>query len=128
MRTLDMGRVVIPLLIGIAIAAMWFGPIFVISARAQEGVASWYGIPFHGRTTANGERYDMNALTCAHRKLKFGTEVRITNLSNGKTARCRINDRGPFVGGRIIDVSRLVANQLGMLRSGVARVSVLTIE
>lgn len=93
-------------------------------AAAETGVASWYGPGFHGRTTASGERFDQNAATCAHRTLKFGTRVRVTNLRNGRSATCRVNDRGPFIRGRIIDVSRGVAVRLGMIKSGTARVRV----
>lgn len=97
-------------------------------AHAQTGKASWYGPGFHGRTTANGERYDQNAATCAHRTLRFGTRVRVTNLRNGRTAVCRVNDRGPFVGGRVIDVSRGVAARLGMIRSGVVPVRLTVVR
>lgn len=93
----------------------------------MTGTASWYGPGFHGRTTASGERYNQNASTCAHRTLRFGTRVKIVNLRNKKTATCRINDRGPYAGGRIIDVSKAVAQRLGMIRSGVARVKIVII-
>ncbi|MGE0053057.1 MAG: septal ring lytic transglycosylase RlpA family protein [Hyphomicrobium sp.] len=86
----------------------------------QSGVASWYGGKFHGRKTANGERFNQNALTAAHRSLPFGTRVRVTNTSNGNTVVVRINDRGPFVGGRIIDLSRAAASSIGI--NGVGRV------
>lgn len=69
------------------------------------GIASWYGKKFHGRTTANGEKYDMYKLTAAHRKLPFNTLVTVTNLSNNKQVQVRINDRGPYIKGRIIDLS-----------------------
>jgi rare lipoprotein A (peptidoglycan hydrolase) len=90
----------------------------------ETGVASWYGGKFHGRLTANGEIYDMNALTAAHRTLPFGTVVRVTNLTNGRSIRLRINDRGPFVKGRIIDVSRRAAEELGFIVNGITRVRV----
>ncbi|MDE1468449.1 septal ring lytic transglycosylase RlpA family protein [Aurantiacibacter sp. D1-12] len=86
------------------------------------GVASYYGRRFHGRRTANGERFDMNAMTAAHRTLPFGTRVRVTNPRNGRSVVVRINDRGPFVGGRTIDLSRAAATQIGMISSGHARV------
>ena len=98
------------------------------AALAQSGAASWYGPGFHGRATASGERYDQNAATCAHRRLKFGTLVRVTVAGTGRSATCRINDRGPFVGGRIIDVSRGVAARLGMIGPGTARVTVEVIR
>ena len=94
----------------------------------QIGVASWYGARYHGRSTASGERFDMNALTAAHRTLPFGTRVRVTNLGNGRSVVVRINDRGPFVTGRIIDVSRSAAERLGFTRQGVARVEVRVVR
>lgn len=94
----------------------------------EEGVASWYGTPFHGRLTASGERYDMDGPTAAHPALPFGTVVEVHNLDNGRRSRLRINDRGPFVGGRIIDVSRHGARELGMLGPGTARVRLRVVE
>ena len=90
--------------------------------HAQEGNACWYGKEFNGKRTANGERFDMNKLTAAHRTLPFGTVVEVTNLSNGKKVVVRINDRGPFTKGRIIDLSYAAAKEIGMLKSGTARV------
>lgn len=87
-----------------------------------EGIASFYGPGLHGRPTANGERFNQNAMTAAHRKLSFGTCVRVVNLANGRQVRVRVNDRGPYVEGRIIDVSRAAAVKLDMLEKGVARV------
>jgi rare lipoprotein A len=91
-------------------------------ATRLEGLASWYGRKFHGRPTASGERYDMHELTAAHRTLPFETRVRVTNLENGRSVRVRINDRGPFVDGRIIDLSYGAAKKLGMVEAGVVRV------
>ena len=88
----------------------------------QVGYASWYGPRFHGRRTASGEIYDMNALTAAHKTLPFGTLVRVTNLQNGKSVVVRINDRGPYVKGRIIDLSAAAAKKIGLDKSGVAKV------
>ncbi len=88
------------------------------------GVTSWYGQPFHGRRTASGEVFDMNALTAAHPSLPFGTRVRVTNLDNGRSVILRINDRGPFVKRRIIDVSRRVAEELGFIREGTTQIRV----
>ena len=88
----------------------------------ETGVASWYGEPYHGRRTSNGEIYDMNKMTAAHKRLPFDTWVEVTNLTNGAEARVRINDRGPFVGNRIIDLSRAAAGRIGMISSGTARV------
>lgn len=90
----------------------------------EVGVASWYGVPYHGRTTASGETYDMNDLTAAHPSLPFGARVRVTNLDNGRSLVLRINDRGPFVERRIIDVSKRAAQELGFLHDGLARVRV----
>ena len=95
----------------------------VRSAREyQRGGASWYGPGFHGKRTASGERYDMNAMTAAHRTLPFGTWVRIRSLVNGREVDVRITDRGPFVGTRVIDVSRSAAEALGMLGLGFKQV------
>ena len=95
----------------------------VIAGLELRGTASWYGIPFHGRKTANGETYDMNGLTCAHRTLPFGTVLLVTNLGNSKSVTVRVTDRGPFISGRIVDLSRGAASALGMLDTGTARVS-----
>ena len=89
----------------------------------QQGIASWYGHPYHGRRTSNGEVY-MNKLTAAHLSLPFDTWLRVTNLSNRRDTEVRINDRGPFVNGRIIDMSRRSAQLLGFERAGTARVRV----
>ncbi|MCY1302115.1 rare lipoprotein A [compost metagenome] len=87
-----------------------------------EGTASYYGKAHHGKRTASGERFNQNALTAAHRSLPFGTRVKVTNLGNGRSVVVRINDRGPFGRGRIIDVSKAAAERLNMLRTGTARV------
>ncbi len=92
--------------------------------HVEEGIASWYGSDFHGRSTANGERYDMNALTAAHPTLPLPSIVRVTNLENGRSLKLRVNDRGPFVEGRVIDVSRRAAQELGFKNQGIARVRV----
>lgn len=94
----------------------------------ETGVASWYGIPYHGRRAASGEVFDMNAPTAAHRKLPFQTWVEVTNLSNGRSTDVRINDRGPFVRGRILDLSQAAARDIDMLRPGTARVRVRVIH
>jgi rare lipoprotein A len=94
------------------------------AGSAETGVASWYGHPYHGRAAANGEIYDMEKLTAAHRTLLFGTFVRVTNLGNGKSVDVRIIDRGPFVAGRIIDLSHAAAEVIDMIGSGVAQVRV----
>jgi rare lipoprotein A len=88
----------------------------------EEGVASWYGVPFNGHRTSNGEIYDMHAFTAAHRTLPFGSLVRVTNLRNGMQTEVRINDRGPFVANRIIDLSLSAAQAIGMVGPGTAPV------
>ena len=88
----------------------------------ETGIASWYGVPYHGRRTSNGETYDMDKLTAAHKTLAFDTWVEVTNLDNGKKITVRINDRGPFVRGRIIDLSRAAARRIEMIGPGTARV------
>jgi rare lipoprotein A len=91
-------------------------------AYAEEGNASWYGAPFHGRRASNGEIYDMNKMTAAHRTMAFGTMVKVTNLTNGKTAVVRITDRGPFVDNRIIDLSMAAAKAIESIGPGVVPV------
>lgn len=94
----------------------------------ERGVASWYGGEFHGRSTANGERYDMHRLTAAHKTLPFGTVVEVRNLDNGRSVRVRINDRGPFVRGRIIDLSYAAAREIEMIGPGTARVELVLVS
>lgn len=93
-------------------------------ANAFSGRASWYGPGFHGRRTASGEIFNQNALTAAHPSLRFGTRVRVTNLNNGRSITVRINDRGPYAKGRVIDLSAAAARSVGLIRSGVAPVRV----
>lgn len=97
-------------------------------AQVQTGKASFYAKKFEGRMTASGETYDPNKLTAAHRHLPFGTKVRVTNLANNKTVTVKINDRGPFVSGRIIDLSRSAADKLNFITSGTTDVVVKTID
>ena len=109
----------------LTVAAIVFGSVCgVVSAAeaspVQSGGASWYGPGFHGRRTANGERFNTHALTAAHRSLPFGSRVQVTNERTGRSVVVRINDRGPFVGGRVIDLSQAAARSLGI--SGVGRV------
>ena len=94
----------------------------------ETGIASWYGEPFHGRKTANGETYNMNLMTAAHKTLPMPTEVRVTNLENGRSVVVTVNDRGPFVHGRIIDLSRRAAQLLGVIQKGTARVRVESLD
>ena len=90
----------------------------------ETGLASWYGPPYHNRPAANGEIFDMNAPTAAHRTLPLGSIVRVTNLSTGQRTLVRINDRGPFIEGRIIDLSMAAASEIGVRRAGIAKVRV----
>lgn len=93
-------------------------------AFTQTGVASYYGPELQGRRTASGERFNKEALTAAHRTAPFGARLRVTNLANGRSVVVRVNDRGPFVRGRIVDVSQGAARQIGMQGRGIARVRV----
>ncbi|MGY0399369.1 MAG: septal ring lytic transglycosylase RlpA family protein [Ostreibacterium sp.] len=94
------------------------------NAFQEIGMASWYGPGFNGRRTANGEIYNMYAMTAAHKTLPLGTKVQVTNLSTGKKVIVRINDRGPFHGGRIIDLSKKAAQKLGVIKQGSVRVHI----
>ncbi|KPW29567.1 RplA family protein [Pseudomonas coronafaciens pv. atropurpurea] len=94
----------------------------------ETGTAAYYGARHHGNRTASGEPFNQNALTAAHRQLPFGTRVKVTNLNNDKSVIVRVNDRGPHTRGRLIDVSREAAEQLGMLRSGTAPVRVQALD
>ena len=119
-------------------AAILIGTIFAVpEGVAQQspevvdeitGRASWYGPRFHGKLTASGETFDMTELTAAHRTLPFGTRVRVTNESNGRAVVVRINDRGPFGGKRIIDLSRKAAEVIGLKAKGVGRVKLEVFE
>jgi rare lipoprotein A len=94
----------------------------------ESGVASWYGVPYDGRRTASGEVFDMRAMTAAHRTLPFNTWLEVTNLKNGKQVEVRVTDRGPFVDGRIIDLSMGAAQRIDMLRDGIVRVQLKVIK
>ncbi|XCN72711.1 MAG: septal ring lytic transglycosylase RlpA family protein [Candidatus Electrothrix aestuarii] len=102
-------------------------PISSAQGYEETGVASWYGDPFHGRKTANGETYDMYGETAAHKTLPMDTLLLVKNLVNGKTATVRINDRGPFVDGRIIDLSYTTAKELGIVRRGTGKVQIIAL-
>lgn len=94
----------------------------------EEGLASWYGPGYHGKRAADGSRFNQRRLTAAHRVLPFGTVVRVTNLENGRSVKVRITDRGPFVEGRIIDLSKKAAKKLKMKERGVVRVRIEVLE
>lgn len=98
------------------------------ATEVEKGVASYYADVLHGRLTASGQRYDKNAETCAHRTHRFGTKLEVRVVDTGRKVVCRVNDRGPFVSGRIVDVSRALAERLGLLERGVARVEVRKVE
>jgi rare lipoprotein A len=105
------------------INGLWYYP-KVDYDYTETGIASWYGPNFHGKTTANGENFDQNLISAAHRTLPLPSLVRVTNLENGRSIRVRVNDRGPFAHGRIIDMSRRGAQLLGFQRKGTAKVRV----
>lgn len=122
MRRLTQGSIVMALIL--AALPLQAGLARPNTDYRQVGIASWYGPGFHGRPTASGERFDQNRLTAAHRDLPLGSEVTVTNLANGRSVQVEINDRGPYVAGRVIDLSRAAAGQLGMIEQGVAQVTI----
>lgn len=103
-------------------------PLISAEGFVETGIASWYGEDFHGKPTALGEPYNMYAMSAAHKTLPLPTRVRVTNLENGRSMELRVNDRGPFVGGRVIDLSYGAARELGVYRRGTARVRVEALE
>jgi len=107
------GTVVI---VSVAVFFSFFGPYY------ETGIASWYGPGFHGNLTANGEVYDMNGISAAHKTLPLGTVVRVIDRETGRSIVVRINDRGPFIEGRIIDLSKGAAEELGMVERGIIQV------
>ncbi|MCB9992438.1 MAG: septal ring lytic transglycosylase RlpA family protein [Hyphomicrobiaceae bacterium] len=106
----------------LSVSTLVSGSSVALAATYQQGTASWYGPGFNGQRTANGETFNMNSLTAAHKSLPFGTRVKVTNLRNGKSVTVRINDRGPYAHGRIIDLSKAAAQDIGMIGSGTAQV------
>jgi len=110
------------------IAGHWYTPMQQAMHYDEQGIASWYGKDFHGKRTANGERYDMHAFSAAHKTLPLPTLVRVTNLDNGRSIIVRINDRGPFVKNRLIDLSYAAAQALGFADQGTAHVRVQTLD
>jgi len=110
------------------ISNQWYQPMTYVDYFEQRGLASWYGKKFHGRKTSNGETYDMYAISAAHKTLPLGTYVKVYNLDNKKCLTVRINDRGPFVQGRIIDLSYGAARRLGVVKNGTANVFIRTIN
>ena len=108
----------------LALLVAFSAPAYAKNKKVQIGKGSWYGKRFQGRLTANGERYNMYAYTAAHKTLPFNTIVKVTNLKNNRSITVRINDRGPYVKGRIIDLSYLAAKKLGYVNKGVAKLKV----
>jgi rare lipoprotein A len=106
----------------------WYHPVADARGFKQTGIASWYGKKFHGRKTSSGETYNMYAMTAAHKTLPLGTYVHIKGLDNGNEITVRINDRGPFVRGRIIDLSFTAAKKMDMITTGTARVKIVALE
>jgi rare lipoprotein A len=109
------------------IDGVWYYPRADAAGFRQSGLASWYGDPFHGRKTANGETYNMHGISAAHKTLPFNTVVKVRNLDNGRDIRVRINDRGPFVRNRVIDLSYGAARQIGLVGPGTARVELVAL-
>ncbi len=109
------------------VLGQWYQPVGDAKGFRERGTASWYGSDFHGKRTANGEIYDMDGMTAAHKTLPLGTLVRVSNLENNREVEVRINDRGPFVQGRIIDLSREAAKRIGMMGAGTARVEIAAV-
>jgi len=105
----------------------WYQPLPDSKGFRQHGIASWYGKDFHGKKTSNGEIYDMYAMTAAHKTLPLGTYVRVQNLENNRELEVRVNDRGPFVRGRIIDLSYTAAKELGLIGPGTAKVEIVAL-
>lgn len=122
MRLHNLAALMVLLLAGCAVPRTGPPPAPGQPSFTEEGIASWYGKRHSGHRTANGERFNARALTAAHRSLPFGTIVRVTSLDSGRTVKVRINDRGPYVHGRIIDLSARAAKLLGIVEDGVAHV------
>ena len=112
---------------GYRVFGRWYYPLKTADGYEKTGIASWYGSKFHGRKTSNGEIYNMHGMTAAHKTLPLGTVVLVRNMINGRTLVLRINDRGPFVGTRLIDLSKEAARQLGLLEPGKGLVEVTAI-
>ena len=106
----------------------WYHPVSDAKGYQEQGIASWYGKQFHGKKTSSGEIYDMYAMTAAHKTLPLGTRLRVVNLANNKSVIVRVNDRGPFVRGRIIDLSYSAAKKIDMIAAGTAPVEILAIK
>lgn len=117
-----------PLTVALFFILIFIGGSFKLNAWEQTGIASWYGGIFQGRQTANGEIYDTYGYTCAHKTLPFGTILEVINLDNNLSIRVRVNDRGPFVDDRIIDLTYAAAKDLDMIRDGTASVRIVAVD
>jgi rare lipoprotein A len=117
----------ITVIVHIMILMLWMPAAHAYQTRTMKGVASWYGLRFHGRITSSGERFNQNHFTLACKTLPLGTKVEIINLENGRRCQARVNDRGPQVKGRSFDVSRAIARKLGFVHKGKARICIKTI-
>ncbi len=128
-RRTDLPSLLLPpaLLVALVLAGCASGRTRTAGPVIERGMASWYGPGFHGKRTASGERYDMDAMTAAHKTLPFGTVVEVRNLETGQSVQVRINDRGPFVRGRVIDLSRAAARAVGVYGPGTARVELVAV-
>ena len=122
------GRRTLPYAFGIGLALLVASCATGRGAHEERGMASWYGGKFHGRRTANGEVYDMYGMTAAHKTLPFNSMVEVRNLDNGRSTVVRINDRGPFKRGRIIDLSYSAAEEIGMIGPGTAKVKIRVVK
>ena len=116
MKTWLIYALAVAVILGAVVAYQFYGPYY------EVGIASWYGPGFNGRHTANGEIYNMNGISAAHKTLPFGTIVQVVDLETGKSVIVRINDRGPFIKGRIIDLSKGAAEKLGIIDKGITKV------
>jgi rare lipoprotein A len=116
------------LLIGLVACVCFIVPTQAICMAPEFGKATYYANKFHGKKTANGERYDKNELTCAHKKHKFGTLLRVTRMDNGNSVIVRVNDRGPFAHGYVIDLSYAAAEAIDMIKMGVVKVKIEVVE
>ncbi len=118
-------KILFPLCVLLYLSSCASAPPALVQPPATDYVvASWYGSKFHGRPTASGERYNMYDFTCAHKQFPFGTRLRVTNVSNNRSVLVKVNDRGPFIAGRDIDLSYAAARQIGLVKAGVGRVKI----
>lgn len=115
-------------LLSLSLISLMLSPIAVQAHHTSGQKASWYGRDYHGRRMANGQIYNMYSDSCAHKTYRFGTRLRVTNLNNGRSTTCVVRDRGPFIKGRVVDLSLQGARNLNMVRAGVVPVSIQVIR